>query len=257
MAGDWLKIEIDTPDKPEIWAMADDLGIDPDAVFGKLFRVWSWFDQHTESGNAPSVTKSLLDRKVGVTGFVNSMLKAGWLVEEEGVITMPNFEKHNGNSAKKRANTAKRVAKHKINQQLNDANEKVTPEALPREEKRREEKNNINSHENVVSVTTNCPHQKIIDLYHKHLPVLPNVKVWNESRSKHLKARWDENKNHQTLEFWERLFIYINEKCDHLIGRNDRGWVASLVWIVKAENFAKIIEGNYEKRSNEKAEAWG
>ena len=72
MAGDWIKCEISTPDKPEIWEIAEAANIDPDAVFGKLFRVWAWFDQHTEKGNAPSVTKKLIDRSVGVTGFAIS-----------------------------------------------------------------------------------------------------------------------------------------------------------------------------------------
>lgn len=69
MAGDWIKFEICTPDKAEVWQIADTLSIDPDAVVGKLLRVWIWFDQQTENGNAPSVTKKLLDRSVGVLGF--------------------------------------------------------------------------------------------------------------------------------------------------------------------------------------------
>ena len=44
MAGDWLKFEKVTMDKPEVFEMAGILGIDPDAVVGKLLRVWSWFD---------------------------------------------------------------------------------------------------------------------------------------------------------------------------------------------------------------------
>ena len=41
MSGDWIKIEVCLPDKPEIWAMSESLNIDPDAVTGKLIRVWS------------------------------------------------------------------------------------------------------------------------------------------------------------------------------------------------------------------------
>ncbi|MEW8048963.1 MAG: hypothetical protein AB2754_16040 [Candidatus Thiodiazotropha endolucinida] len=134
MAGDWIKFEIATPDKPEIWAIAEDLEIDPDAAVGKLLRVWCWFDQHTEKGNAPSVTKMLLDRLVGVRGFCDSVVKAGWLIEKNGVLQVPNFHRHNGKTAKKRALTAKRVAKHK-------GNAKVTPGALPREEKSKEKIN--------------------------------------------------------------------------------------------------------------------
>lgn len=140
MAGDWLKFEKSTSDKPEVWAIADQLGIDPDAVVGKLLRVWAWFDEQSEEGNAPSVSKMLLDRRVGVTGFCDSMVSCGWMIDDGKEVTLPNFDRHNGKTAKNRSLTAKRVAKHK--QKSNDeGNDDSVTNALPREEKRREEKN--------------------------------------------------------------------------------------------------------------------
>ena len=130
MAGDWIKIEVALPDKPEVWAISEELDMEPDAVVGKLIRVWSWFDTHTTSGNAPSVTKRLLDREVGVTGFTNAMQKYGWLVQTDAGITMPNFDRHNSKSAKNRALGQKRTQKHR--------NAPNVTSALP--EKRREEK---------------------------------------------------------------------------------------------------------------------
>lgn len=126
--------------------MAQILEIDPDAVVGKLLRVWAWFDEQTENGNASSVTKALLDRKVGVTGFVTAMLQVGWLIETEHGLSVPNFDRHNGHTAKKRVLTAKRVAESRANsndvtprkQECNAVS--VTP-ALAREEKIREDKN--------------------------------------------------------------------------------------------------------------------
>ena len=81
MAGDWMKVEKSTPDKPEVFAIADALGIDPDAAFGKCFRVWGWFDSNTTNGkaNGCSVSKKLVDRLVSVDGFADAMLNVGWL----------------------------------------------------------------------------------------------------------------------------------------------------------------------------------
>lgn len=156
MAGDWIKFEISTSEKPEVWAMAQALGIDADAVVGKLLRVWAWFDQQTPDGNATSVTsalptryqgvtsgvtKALLDRRVSVTGFCDAMISVGWMLESEGVVSLPNFDRHNGKTAKTRALTAKRVANHKTKSNATSVTSSVTS-ALPREEKRREE--NIN-----------------------------------------------------------------------------------------------------------------
>lgn len=133
----WIKFETTTSDKPEVWAIASDLGIDPDAVVGKLLRVWAWFDEQTESGNAPSVTAALLDRRVGVSGFVTAVVRAGWLSDDGEKLQIVNFERHNGETAKTRALTAKRVAKHKAGN-VNGNAPSVTS-ALPREEKSRVE----------------------------------------------------------------------------------------------------------------------
>jgi len=138
MAGYWIKFDTSTPDKPEVWAMSERLSIDPDAVVGKLLRVWAWFDDHTEKGNAPSVTKALLDRRVGVTGFCDAMISSGWLLENEKEISVPKFDRHNGATAKTRGLTAKRVASHKSGNAKGNA--ASVSGALPRaEEKRAEE----------------------------------------------------------------------------------------------------------------------
>jgi hypothetical protein len=131
MAGDWMKIELELPDKPEVHYIAGALNLDPDAVVGKLMRVWSWFDKHTTDGNALGVTYSLIDRITGATGFGEAMQFAGWLEQRDKTLVMPAFDKHTSKSAKERALTAKRVAKSR--------NGGVTPEPLAREEKRREE----------------------------------------------------------------------------------------------------------------------
>jgi hypothetical protein len=143
MAGDWIKLECSTPDKPEVYRMADALGIAPEHVVGCLIAIWVWVDQQTTDGNAVGVTRSLLDRKSGVTGFAQVMADVGWLVETDNGLEFPNFDRHNGKTAKSRALTAKRVAKHKRESNAGGnatGNGASVTGALPREEKRREEK---------------------------------------------------------------------------------------------------------------------
>lgn len=113
MAFAWIKIEDSTPDKPEVWKMAERLAIDADAVLGKLVRIWIWADQQTLDGNAASVTRALLDRCAGVTGFADAMIAVGWLQATEGGVRFLHFERHNGETAKKRALTRRRVERHR------------------------------------------------------------------------------------------------------------------------------------------------
>jgi hypothetical protein len=143
VAGDWLKMSVNLPDKPEVWQIAGMLGIDADSVVGKLLRVWAWFDAHTEDGNAVGVTYPLVDRVAGVTGFAEAMAFAGWLHQSGSVMTIPHFERHNGKTAKNRALTNERVAKHrKSNDESNaGSNAASVTKTVTREEKRREEEN--------------------------------------------------------------------------------------------------------------------
>lgn len=146
----WIKFDIATSEKPEVWQMATQLALDPDAVVGKLLRVWAWFDEHTTDGNAPSVTKALLNSKLSVSGFCECMIAVGWMIESEGQISLPNFDRHNGTTAKNRALTAQRVGSHKerkqrVTQNFEKSNAQSVTTALPREEKIREDKNNLNT----------------------------------------------------------------------------------------------------------------
>lgn len=143
MAGDWIKFEVSTPDKPEVWQIAEALELDPDAVVGKLLRVWCWFDTQTENGNAPSVTKKLLDREVGVTGFCDCMVSVGWMIENDGIY-LPNFDRHNGQSGKSRALGAKRQAARRksLGAESRKCTDKVTQEPLPEKRRDREEVEN-------------------------------------------------------------------------------------------------------------------
>ena len=154
MAGDWIKLQKDTPDKPEVLAIASRMNLDPDAVVGKLVRIWAWFDTHTVDGNALSVTYSLLDRLAGVTGFAEQMAFVGWLNQDGHILTLPNFEYHNGETAKKRALGKNRQDKHRNNDNSNaNSNASSVTNALP--EKRREEKRINKEKEKTTSVV--CP----------------------------------------------------------------------------------------------------
>lgn len=132
MAGDWIKLEIATPDKPEVYAMSHKLGMDRDALLGKLVRLFIWYDQHLQSGNAICVSDVTLCAVVGNAEFAQALREVGWLREENGSLLIPNFDRHNGKPAKQRALIGRRVA--------NFRNAQETPTPLAREEKRREEK---------------------------------------------------------------------------------------------------------------------
>ncbi|NDJ57755.1 endopeptidase [Enterobacteriaceae bacterium 4M9] len=103
MSPGWIRIDAITPDKPEVYLISEILNIDPDAVLGKLVRLWLWADMQTIKGNASCITHHLVDRVVLMPGFADALIQAGWLHENHCCLSLPNFERYNPTSSKERA----------------------------------------------------------------------------------------------------------------------------------------------------------
>lgn len=134
-------MELSTPDKPEVLRMARILGIDKDAVLGKLFRVWAWFDKNTVDGHVDGVVSTDVDGVVLQVGFTSAMQQVGWFEFDDDAqwVRLVNFDRHNGETAKNRALKNKRQSKWRANVDGN-VDAKPSTDASTREEKRREEK---------------------------------------------------------------------------------------------------------------------
>jgi hypothetical protein len=135
MAGDWIKMRTDLAEDPSVIYLSAKLGIDEDTVVGKLHRLWSWADRQTADGNAVGVTLSWIDRYTNQIDFAKTLIETGWLLLNGEVLSFPNFERHNGKSAKIRALTKNRVS----TKRSKECNAVSVTSALP--EKRREELN--------------------------------------------------------------------------------------------------------------------
>jgi hypothetical protein len=125
MAGDWIKMRGNLWDDPRVAKLCDLTDQGEAAVIGGLYWLWATADQHSEDGMMPGLTIRQIDRKTGVPGLGEALLEISWIAEREHGIEIVRFEEHNGSSAKKRCQTAKRVSKHKT------GNAKVTQPALP------------------------------------------------------------------------------------------------------------------------------
>lgn len=108
-----------------------------------------------------------------------------------------------------------------------------------------------------------CPYEKLIGLYHELLPTCTKLEKLTPGRRALIRARWvDESKPNRDkyrgytaiedgLAYWRRFFAWCAESkflTGNAEGRNGGApFVASLPWLMKAENFAKAIEGTYHR----------
>ena len=137
MSGEWIKIEITLPNKPEVIRIGRALGLSPEAVCGYLIRFWGWASSNSVDGFVTQLALRDIDMIVTLPGFADAIVAVGWLRQEPDTdrLALPNFDRHNGESAKKRGLTAKRQERYRNA----NSNAVVTQQPLP--EKRREEKN--------------------------------------------------------------------------------------------------------------------
>jgi len=138
MSGDWIKVEVSTVDKPEVMRIARILKIDRDSAFGKLIRLWAWFDSNSVDGVVDGVVDGDIDDLCHCKGFAASCVAVGWLNIDARAqrIALPNFDRHNGETAKQRALKGRRQAKWRSGV----VDGAASTRASTREEKRREEK---------------------------------------------------------------------------------------------------------------------
>ena len=102
MAGDWIKIEKATPDKPEIRQMARLTRASKGDTFAAFFRFYAWADEQTNSGLIKFIGPEDVDQISGLVGFGKALEEVGWISFSETGAVITNWERHNGRSAKAR-----------------------------------------------------------------------------------------------------------------------------------------------------------
>lgn len=278
MSGDWIKMRCNLWDDPRVARICDLCECTEAPVVGALYWLWATADQHTEDGILPGLTLRQIDRKTGVDGFAAALCEVGWLADHPEGVRVVRFEEHNGASAKKRCQTAKRVAIHRAGnedktQAQRTSNAQGVTDALAREEKRREEEQEICNLTVATALraedrpslalvkapkTPDCPHLAVLALWAEVLPHaaqhLPSQ--WRGTRATHLRARWRETAAEkgwtdvqQGLTYLRKLFGYVAQS-PFLMGRapprnGGRPFEVELAWLVNPTNWAKVLEGKF------------
>lgn len=109
----WIKMIARLHETSEVIRLASSTGLDTFGVVGRLHRVWSWMGDNTTDGRLVGLTPETIDELVQTPGFGLAMVAVGWLAQDGSALVVPNFDRHNGETAKKRAQAAERQRRHR------------------------------------------------------------------------------------------------------------------------------------------------
>ena len=210
---------------------------------------------HSVKQPFPFASRSTLAKRAGI-GCVRTIERGVQKLEARGLISVMRSTGRNSNTYKLHFQRRHRVAINSDTESLfNEPNSdfessqqrlSVTPTATQSRPNKVFNKGLNKKGEQ----PPDCPHQEIIEIYHETLPSLRRVRVWSDKRKRYLQARWKEECERQSLDWWKRFFEYVG-KSDFLTGKVNGSagrprFLADLEWIVTESNFAKIIEGKYD-----------
>jgi hypothetical protein len=145
VAGDWIKMRADLFTHPKVVRISSALKADTLRTVGGLMSVWCLFDAHSEDGQLEGYSPEVLNAHLRWDGFSEAMIAVDWLrFDPAHGLSLPEFDTHNGASAKRRAQEADRKRAERAASK-DDPQDGGKPSALnadkkrTREEKRREE----------------------------------------------------------------------------------------------------------------------
>lgn len=246
----WIKITTDIFDDEKIYLIEQ--MPDADSLIVIWFKLLCLAGKQNNSGvfllnNRIPYTEKMLAtifrRKESTVQLALQTFEQLGMVEfVDGVITIPNWSKHQSldklekqkaymrEYMKNRREEQRLIAESKTNCKTNSKTNVSSPDKIREEEepdKNREE----------------TPYQAVVALYHEICVSFPRIKSLSDARRKAIKARL----NTYTLEQFREMFGKA-EASDFLKGNNIRNWSATFDWMMNGNNFAKIIDGNYDNK---------
>lgn len=161
----------------------------------------------------------------------------------EGIITIPNWNKHQTLDAYERKKERDRLyqeerrAKQRalIEKSSDKSSERTSDVAVSDIDKDKDKERDIRGNR--------VDYQQIADMYNATCVSFPRLTRLSEKRKRAIKARLRK----YSIDDIKRGFE-LAEESDFLKGENNRNWSATFDWMMNDANMAKILDGNYKNK---------
>jgi len=133
MAGDWIKFRTSLLRDGRVLKLSRSNATNVTTVVGALVTLWCYGDEQADqNGVLEGYSKGHMNDLLGIPNFIETLPEC-WIDHDCEWVKLPNYQEHNGETAKKRASDQKRQQKSR--KTVTVQSDKV----VTREEKRREE----------------------------------------------------------------------------------------------------------------------
>ena len=252
----WLKIDQTLRDNRKICNAAEDLKVEPAHMAGMMVLLWLWAIDNAPSGSLAGVSDGTIARGAQYggdpTAFVEALKRQELLDDGPEGLTIHDWEEHAGNLIDRRQKDAKRKAAERAAKKAaepetsaghpQDVRKKSAARVEQSKSRERVDTSPSDEGEEAAAPADPIPFEKIRILWNDTALSYSKANGVNGNRKTLMTARW---KEHPDLEWWAKYFARI-EASPFLKGKNDRGWKASLDWVLNAANMDKILEGKYD-----------
>ena len=265
----WIKITTDIFDDEKI-LLIESLP-DSYAIITVWFKLLCLAGKQNNSGvfmmgRIPYTDKMLATifrmKESTVTMALNTFEQFGMVELVDGVITIPNWGKHQNldQLESKKEYMRNYMAGYRQKQKaLTEGkpncktNSKTNVSQADKEEEIEIEKD---IEVDIDTKREKTDFQSVVDLYHTICVSFPAVRSLSESRKKAIKARL----NAYSMDEFKTVFENA-EASSFLKGTNDRNWRANFDWLIADKNMVKVLEGFYEDKGKrygykEKVPGW-
>lgn len=253
----WIKIATDIFDDEKI-LLIESLP-DAYAIITVWFKLLCFAGKQNNSGvfmmgqiayTAKMLATIFRMRESTVTMALQTFEQFGMIEIIDGVITIPNWNKHQTLDAYERKKERDRL----YQQERRNSQKSLISETSKKSSDSKTTQSSyvvVSDKEKDIDIKekecTNC--KQIVDLFHSICISYPSVKTLSEARKKAIKARLKA----YSLDDFKILFEKA-EASSFLKGSNERNWSATFDWLIKDSNMAKVIDGNYDNKEKSQSE---
>ena len=193
-----------------------------------------------------------------VTMALNTFEQFGMVEVIDGVITIPNWGKHqNLDQLESKKEYMRNYMKEYREKQkaLTEGKPSCKTNSKANVSQAEEDKELEKEKESDKDIKISSDLQSVVDLYHSICVSFPRIRSLSDARKKAIKARLKS----YSLDDFKSLFE--NAEASSFLKGTEGGWKASFDWLIKEANMLKVLEGNYADKGKrygykEKVPGW-